>query len=1289
LPFWKAITFSKNQANCFDSTTPNFAGGIMRKILSTYVGRVGAFLSVCSLALFLSASALAQSGFSGVRGTVKDPQGNSVKGATITLTDVDRNSSRTQTSNSEGSYLFTSLLPGLYKVTVEAAGFKKAVIENVRAVVDVTADVSPSLEVGAVSEIITVTSSSLESVVNTQDASLGNNFVSQQINTLPLNARNVADLLSLQPGVVFISTAPNVDDTRSGAVGGGRSDQANITLDGVDVNDQVNGFAFTSVLRVTPDSISEFRVTTSNPNASQGRSSGAQVSLLTKSGTNEVHGTLFWFHRNEKTAANDFFNNRVGKERPALKRNQYGGAVSGPVVKDRLFFFFTYEGQRIAQGIGETRLVPRASLGAGNLSYRNTAGGVTTLNATQIGNLFPSVGVNQTALRFLADAARRYPVNDSTIGDNLNTGGFRFNAPLPIRENTSIAKFDWNIDSQSKHVLSARFNYQNDNSALNTQWLPDTPTPTRWRHPIGTAISHTWMVSNNKVNTARFGLTRDAFTNIGDSSANSVSFRDVFTPFRFQRNSSRVSPVYNYADDFTWTKRSHTLQFGGNVRVIRNRSVNFAQAYDAFNINFSFYAGAGAVLLTPFTDVSGGFSSSMQAAVSALIGRAPDYTARFNFNKDGSLLGAGVPNSRNIATEEYESYAQDSWKFRNTLTINYGLRYSLSRPVYEKNGFQARTTTPLGEIFDKRVAGSNQGRAFNDLISIDLAGPANNKPGNYEMDKNNFQPRVSFAWSPNFKSGVLGKVIGSNGDFVMRGGYALTNDVYGTQIALQFDANNTLGFASAQQVAANTYNVTTRPGVPFSAVGQTVRGLPGITVPTSVTFPRQQAPNNARRIESSLDATVRAPYSHSWNFTLGRKLPASIYVEAAYVGRLGRNLLATRDVMALNNLKDPQSGVDWYTAAGQLADLRARNVAISSVTPIPYFENLFRNANVAAGLADYWGDTLPAGLSRTQAIYAFIARASGGFNAISGSDWTTLQDALDYALTDFQLNGQTGSPVFFHPQYATLGAWGSFAESNYNAFNVSLRQRFKNQLTWDLNYSLSKSFDTASGVQRAGSFGTAFILNPLRPRDNRSVSNFDVRHIINFNSLWQIPVGKKRSFLSNAPGVVNQIIGGWDLNTIVRGNSGLPVDAPFDGRRWATNWNVQSNGVLISPLKSSPTRGPGIPNLFSNPNAASRSFRNPLAGETGTRNPLRDPGYFALDFGLIKSFPLPWYEGHSLEFRWEVFNATNTQRFTGAETANFLIPADSVGRDAGPNFGNFTSIQGQPRQMQFSLRYRF
>jgi len=772
--------------------------------------------------------------------------------------------------------------------------------------------------------------------------------------------------------------------------------------------------------------------------------------------------------------------------------------------------------------------------------------------------------------------------------------------------------------------------------------------------------------------------------------------------------------VQTIADDVSWIKGNHTWQFGGNIRLVRNHRVGFSNAFDNAIANPSFYSGgAGGSLSTPISNFAAAngipnFSSAdraaVQNAVSALIGRYSQYTANFTFGADGTLLNAGTPTDRTFATEEYEPYVQDVWRFRPNLTFTLGLRYSLSRPIYETNGFEMKANIPLSELFDRRVAGAASGTPFNDSITFDRSGPANNRPPLYDWDRNNFQPRIAVAWSPAFKHGFLSKVFGANNESQFRGGFAITNDQYGSALAVNFDLANAVGFVSNYTTPANTFctsNLSCAAPL-FTGFGQAVRPLPKVIVPAKLNFPNLQPADDSRRIETSLDSKLKAPINYSWNFTYERQLPKGFFIQASYIGRYANNLIANRDVMALNNFVDTKSGVDWYTAAGQLERLRAAGTPVASIPQIPYFANLFPSNLAALVNTNYCGSVcVPTTVNgqpttQTQAVYLMAVGALA-----FGNDWTDTQDGLDSAV---------GTNYFFHPQYGALASYSSVGHSRYNAGTISIRQRLGTSLTMDLNYTLSHSLDDASGLQTGTGFGALFIQNPIRQHDWYANSDFDVRHLINANAIWELPFGRGRHFGSTVNRWADAAIGGWRMTGIFRWNSGFPISTPFDDARWATNWNVQSNAVRIKPFESCPNRGgPGEPKLFAcDPIRIYQSLRNALPGESGERNTLRLPGYVSLDMGIAKKFKLPWggENGHVLELRLEAFNVTNTQRMgslTGGRTG-YGIGLDPAGEPGGCFGGincvgqplqpptiwsNFNAIQGKPREMQFGAIYRF
>jgi hypothetical protein len=1276
----------------------------------TNQSRIRFSVSLLAIVLLITASAVAQNTTT-IRGVVTDPQESVVPNATVTITNVGTGLVRSMKTGSSGAYSFEQLPPGDYNLEVEAKGFKKASVTNLHGLVAKATDQNVRLAVGGANELVTVTAEGSSALVNTQDASLGNNIVAQQIGQLPMEARSVATLVTLQPGV-----------SRQGNVGGARSDQSNVTLDGVDINEsqtnalgrdsQGNGAGSASfgtgptaeqgpVLRLNSEAVEEFRVTTATSNATTGRASAAQISVVTKSGSNLWHGAAFEAYRSKGFSANNWFNNHATPvvPRPNLIRHTFGGAFGGPIIKNKAFFFYDYEGRRDASAASVLSTVPLASLGQGLVKYPSPSGSITTLTSAQIAQIFPAVGVNPAAVAAIAALAAKFPANDFTTGDStssrpLNVAGFRFNANTPVRLNGHTGRLDFNLTNSQ--TLFLRANVYHDHLGKAPQF-PDTPAPGEWDHPWGFAVGHTWTIRNTLVNNFRYGQTRQAFSTLGDSKANNISLRFIYLPLAFSRDFSRTNPVHNLVDDVSWIKGSHTIQFGVNGTIINNGRVNLGNAFDTAVANPSWYAtGIIRGPVDSFSPIGSGFGAATENAVNALIGRLNQYTPRFTFDHSGALLPPGTATTRNFFNYGIEGYAQDVWKIQPNFTLTFGLRYSLWRPVTETNGFETKPNIPLGTYFAKRVAGAAAGTPFEDPISVLLSGSANNASPLYHWDKTNFQPRVAIAWSPNMLSSIFGK----NHEGVIRGGFNMAGDYYGQAVAAFFDTNNTLGFGSAQNLPANTFNVTTKPAPLFTTGTINVRSLPGVIVPTSLVFPQTKPSTSLPTIiESSLDENLVTPKSYSWSATFERQMKGGLLVSASYIGRLGRNLLLTRDTMAINNLVDPKSKTDWYTAATQLEIIRHTQYAplgceslstssaretcrrnfLATVQPIPYFENIFTDRQLLSDST--FG--LPTNFTATQMVLHDAIR--------EGGDWTTAQLDLDGA-------SPIGSHIFYSPQYGALAAFSSVGNSTYNGLAISLRERFKSDVVVDFNYTYSHSLDDSSGRQSATGYGEAFLLNPIRQRDNYASSDFDVRHLINISSIIQLPFGKGKWFAGNAGGAMQALIGGWQISNIFRWNTGLPLSAPYDDARWATNWNVQSDGTRIKPIPGDCDTRPivGAPKLFGcDPDGIYQSFRNARPGETGERNTFRYPGYVDLDMGLGKTFNMPYalvrHENHTLQFRWEVFNVSNTQRFgaiDGSRTGFGLVLDPNLTK-APTNWSNFTGIQGTPRVMQFSLRYAF
>ena len=428
---------------------------------------------LCTLSVTL---AFGQIATTSLRGTIKDPSGALVPGATITITDNGTGKSSTATANSDGLYSFSQIMPAKYTIRVTATGFGGQT-KTAELLVNQPANIDFELKVEA--STVTVDVSASTQTLNVTDASLGSSADNAQIQALPSETRNVPDLLSLQPGVLFLGQTTGqgsiAGDSRQGAVNGSRSDQGNVTLDGVDDNDQVNGYAFTGVLRETQDSIEEFRVTTGDSNADSGRSSGAQISMVTKSGTNKYHGAAYEYYRPSFTAANNWFNKQaqLNEGLPNIPtkvlRNIFGASVGGPIKKDKLFFFGNYEGSRLAEDFQQIQTVATPSYAAGNLMYPDVNGITQTLSPSQVAILdagcqicntadYPfDPGPNPNALSYFNSA----PLANGTLnGDGLNTGSYSFASPNPVNLNTSIGRIDYT--PTDRHRIFVRGDLQKD-----------------------------------------------------------------------------------------------------------------------------------------------------------------------------------------------------------------------------------------------------------------------------------------------------------------------------------------------------------------------------------------------------------------------------------------------------------------------------------------------------------------------------------------------------------------------------------------------------------------------------------------------------------------------------------------------------------------------------------------------------------------------------------------------------------------------------------------------------------
>lgn len=1273
---------------------------VRRNPLKRYIRGVFALF----VALLCVSPIWGQTATASIYGEVLDAQGAAALGAKVTITNLATNAERASVTDETGRYQFVSLPPGDYKIRVELEGFRAAVRERVELPVNTATKASFTLEVGAVAETVVVTEAT--QALNTTDATLGNVITPRQVLSLPLEGRDPAMLLTLQSGVAF---SGDFNDMRSGSVSGARSDQSNLTLDGVSINDQQTQDVFAAALPVPLESIQEFRFTTSNPGADQGRSSGGQVGFVTKSGTNDFHGSAFWYHRNTATTANDFFSNRDGNPKSKLLRNQYGGSLGGPILKERFFFFGTFEGTKRREENNVDRNAFTNTMRDGVLVYQcasaaacpgGTVAGITGTHTIAPGDMGLSpadlltidpatLGVNMNMISIIqsypdCNAAGGLDAAVAGLSDGeRNFCGFRFNSPVASDRNIWVAKFDFNLTRDARHMLSWRGTLHDLGEDFTPQQFPGQPIAQQTLdNSKGMVVGYTALLTNSMTSVLRYGFTRQGFENSGQTGP-LFAIRSYSNPFSGARALIRNVPEHNFVEDLTWLRGQHTMQFGANIRIIRNNRNSFANAFPTFSINDGFCVGLCNGILTSLTN--NGFPAAASAnpfkrAVMALYGTITTMNTAAFFDGSSNVLAGGQGGERQFAYNESEYYFQDTWRWTKDLTVTAGLRYNDYGVPYETQGLQTGTTLNVADFVAFRAAAMNTGQpsANVPVLSWDLIGAGNNSPGYYPADKNNFAPSLSFAYSPSFSDGWLSSLLGGPGKSVIRGGFRVVFDRVGGMLVVTQDLNGAVGLVSNLSNrtavldfggAACTVPPTTACMAPrFAGLNSLPNIADFVSVPAAG-FPSTPASSISNR-GFVIDNNLRTPYSYAIQFSYGRELPANMNLEISYVGRLGQKLLTKADIASpLIYLRDPASGQTFADAINQLYTVSNQGaVPVASLTTtIPYFENLFSQIATTCG-------TNPA-QTPTQSYYQF---ARGAFPSFTDS-LINLEGCADLAF-----------PTFFQQQFDSLPAWFNLGRSNYHGMQVTLRKRVTHGLTFDVNYTWSKSSDNASTIENAARL-TGQVADIFNPRNGYALSSFDLQHQLTANWVYELPFGRGHRFAADLPAIVDQVIGGWQTSGIVRWRGGFPL-SPENGFNFPTNFFLTGPGTWSCPVNVSlkKNRAEG-PNLFgasaAGIDAAFACSDFTASGSAGMRNSIRGARFANVDFALRKRIRMP-LEGHSLLFDWQAFNLFNHPNFD--DRTMRLNP-----EGAPEQFGTYVGTIGQDlrgnnaRVMQFSLRYEF
>ncbi len=1222
-----------------------------------------------------------------VIGRVADPSGALLTGVKVTLVNEATNISRDTKTNENGDYDFVEVPVGTYRLEFDLTGFKKNVRRGVSLDINQVVTLNTTMQVGATQEVVDVTSEA--PLVETTSTQLGAVVGDRAISELPLNARDTYQFLQLQPGVMStVGTGNQIvygsDKSGSVSVNGGRGRSNNFSVNGGDANDQ---FVNLPTVQPSPDSIAEFRVLTNTFDAEYGRNSGSVVNVVTKSGTNAVHGNLYEFFRNTKLNANPFCFTGVDGvpcDKPQFNQNQFGGTLGGPIKKDRTFFFVSYEGRRIRQGIPSPLVfVPTAAerpsatqpysdfsaetpfpgiLGsafplqqrpgcaqaianqsgvtlADGVPYSTDASGpgIFTDVANNRENIIPLACLDATAVDLL-----QYVPTPANGSDKLVTTPVQ-----PVRADQFTVKIDHRINNRQNLSFYYYFNDDHQISPFAVFEAAGANVPgfgsivnerfQQWN------ISHTWTISNSTVNEFRFNFNREAqgtfqhptFTTIVQNSCppapawltdvtgpvpcfsdgtpentlgihpnlgpthEGLPFIQVSGGFTIGNNGEgelpQVGNSLQWSDTISKVVGKHSLKFGGDIRRQRFDQTLY------FDVNGEFFVDGTS------TNTTAGDTTFSDY----LLGLPGSY-------------GQGSAQVEHVRSTGLYLFAQDSWKIKPNLTLNYGLRWELNTPITDVSK-HVQTFRP-GEVSQVYPCQDTANTDCSSMSPVGLVVPGD--PGVPNALTQTYYkalaPRIGIAWSP-----------GTSGKTSIRAGWGMFYNPIEQLVLEQFSAEPPFG--------GSTFPFNTLLNEPFldQSGGFSYPnpfGLDSLSGVNGILNPKRGQPVDwgmfrPNTLFGQFQPNMRSQYSAQYNLTIERQLANDMKLQVSYVGSQGHRLLATHDI----NYGNPQTCLDIIDILGD-------------GSCGPYFSDsaFFIPAGSVTGPN---GLHLPYGPNGPTLIPA---------NTTLAND-ITLVGLRRYSSPQCDPMTAIGCPGDGIPVFSSIFAQDTIANSAYNSLQGFLEKRFAHGLQFTAAYTWSKSFDQASSFEG--------ILNPIDPKRSRSLSAFDARHRIVLSYYWELPVHK----YSGAKG---QVLNGWALSGITTFQTGFPIRiTTLDDQELMYSFDFELPGEpdLVTPFRTMKPQSNGNyffdPSSFSEDNTFGRIGNSPRTICCG-------PHIGQTDFAILKTFKIS--EVQRVDFRAEFFNIFNHTQFFNPD-GNF---------SDGPQFGQVNQVR-DPRLMQLALKFFF
>lgn len=1198
--------------------------------------------------------ALGQGTTSRVTGIVVDNTGAIVAGATVTLTNEGTGISLTTVSSDSGAYTFDLIQAGNYQVAVEKQGFKKFISKGNMVNINSPATINIKLDVGDVTATVTVQGSTEQVQTNTS-GNVGTTIEEKALQSLPIfgqRGRNPLDLINFVPG----ASTDISNETGGGVhVHGSRDRAFNFTLDGIDINESSSGGSNFTPLRPNPDSLQEFQIITSNFTAELGRSSGAQVTFVTRSGTNDFHGNVFEYYQTPGLNANEYGNNLNGRPKGQFVQHIFGGSFGGPLwnpgfgegtkmgwMKNKAFFFVNLQMLRSYETRLSTRTVLTPTARTGVFRYvqggQNSVAGSSTasvstsgtplfatcgapavtpcINSYSIANNSASDGGMDTYLVGLLNAMP-LPNSYSAGGDGLNTAAFLFGAPQRERQYDFVSKFDFKINDNNSFYIRYAQGQQNtvgDAGNGGLQSFPGYPNKVdTFRDPKNLAFNYRWSPTAKFTNEFVAGFNNFAFSfnNPDPNWETNPAFvfnlaTDPYSNGAAVNNARRLK-TYQFVDNMTFDFSPHVIKAGINFRFGKQIDDRSGVAGIATTLAANFSSSTNPVPAAyNVTTLTPGINSTdltrLRNLINDMVGRYGTVSRAFVANSDASAFAsAGSRWDFEANYPEYDFYVQDSWKFRSNLLFDIGMRYEAKLQPTSSNRPILRPSQPftLG----------NPGTTALSWTKGEL----------FKNDLNNFSPSIGFAWDP-FKDGKTS----------IRANYRLS-----------FDRFNSFVFASSifQSTPGNTTAVSNTTG------GLLRNGYPNLTpafTPTTAQTPAAFSTNSINVVDPDLEF----PMIHQWSLSVQREISKNNVLEVNYIQNRGTHLFGGYDANQVNiNATDARCGSETFLQAFNLA--RAAVAAGTSASANSCLLNYLMNGTNAtnAGTVAFIGT---ASIAPTLVANTPTVQTGGGV-ALAARLVTQLNTG---GVPRIVTNGF--SPSFFmkYPQYTGgLFVLDSNDLSRYKGLEIIFNRRITDGLGFNASYTWSVSKDTRSfdptfttvgtGTgQAAGSTPYDVLTNRL---GNYAWSDFDRRHAIRGTYSYELPFGKGKKFASGAPGVIDQIIGGWQIAGLVNISSGRPFTV-------YANVNTVSNTVSATANCSGCTRDMGKLIQESGTNfwfdSTQRAmFSTPNPGQLGTtgRNFFIGPSFFQMDMSMSKKFKVT--ERLNFDLRIDAKNVTNSISF--------------------------------------------